>query len=232
MIDLNHWKLYVYCCHLDRLTLTGLSVLGDHLAVATVAVTSVGAIAVYTVALSFTWLIVTLIHIYNGRQGRKVEEIKWNTTPQPNFARRDCSLSNPWLRSFLTVQSFLSDGPEPNWGRARLQPRPLQWGKGSRRGSSLDSLFAVVRHCGAGQHKQTDPFHFGLLHFSRLLCNVWWLRRKDDGQSCWDQEFACCFLVRVPLLLLTPIYVLSHCSLPMQLVCSALSLNPGSQWQV
>lgn len=95
VMELDHFKLYVYCCHLDRLTLTELSVLGDHLAVAAVAVTSIGAIAVYTVALSFTWLIVTLIHIYNGRQGRKVEEIKWNTTPQPKFARRDCSLSNP-----------------------------------------------------------------------------------------------------------------------------------------
>lgn len=171
LLTTGNWMSY--CCHVDRLTLTELSILGDHLAVAAVAVTGIGAIAVYTVALSFTWLIVTLIHIYNGRQGRKVEEIKWNTTPQPNFARRDCSLSKPWLWSFLTVQSFLSDGPKPNWGRVRLQPRPSQWGKGSRRGSSLDCLSAVVRHCGAGQHKQTDPFHFGSLHFSRLLCNVW-----------------------------------------------------------
>lgn len=66
MVALTHWKLYDYCCHLDCLTLTELPVLGDHLAVATVAVTGVGAIVVYTAALPFTWVIVTLIHIYNG----------------------------------------------------------------------------------------------------------------------------------------------------------------------
>lgn len=91
MVALTHWKLYVYCC----LTLTELPVLGDHLAVAAVAVTGVGAIVVYTAALPFTWVIVTLIHIYSGGQRRKVEEIKCNTTSQPYFTSRDCSLSKP-----------------------------------------------------------------------------------------------------------------------------------------
>lgn len=43
--------------------LTKLPVLSDHLAVAAVALTGVGAIAVNTAALSFTWVIVALIHV-------------------------------------------------------------------------------------------------------------------------------------------------------------------------
>lgn len=56
-----------------RLTLTELPVLGDHLAVAAVALTGVGAIAVYAAALSFTWVLVTLVHICNGRQRKKIK---------------------------------------------------------------------------------------------------------------------------------------------------------------
>lgn len=56
------------------LTLTELPVLGDHLAVAAEALTGVGSIAVYTVALPSTWVLVTLIHIYNRRQGRQADD--------------------------------------------------------------------------------------------------------------------------------------------------------------
>ncbi len=53
--------------------MTELPVLGDHLAVAAVTLTGVGAIAVYTVALPFTWVLVTLIHIYKWNQIKKVK---------------------------------------------------------------------------------------------------------------------------------------------------------------
>lgn len=102
------------------LTLTELPVLGDHLAVATVALAGVGAIAVYTAALPFTWVLVTLIHIYNQRKesrGSSVE-IECDITSQLHFTSRDCSLSKPCLWGSSTVQTFLSDGPEPSQCRA------------------------------------------------------------------------------------------------------------------
>lgn len=49
------------------LTLTELPVLGDHLAVAAVAVAGVGAVAVHALALAFTGVVLTLIHIYKQR---------------------------------------------------------------------------------------------------------------------------------------------------------------------
>lgn len=72
------------------LTLTELPVLGDHLAVAAVALTGVGAIAVYTAALPFTWVLVALIHICNRRQGRRVGEIEFDLTLKFHFTSRDC----------------------------------------------------------------------------------------------------------------------------------------------
>ncbi len=51
--------------------MTELPVLGDHLAIAAVALTGVGAIAVYAAALPFTWVLVTLIHIYRWSQRKK-----------------------------------------------------------------------------------------------------------------------------------------------------------------
>lgn len=56
------------------LTLTELPVLGDHLAVAAVAVTGIGAIVVYTAALPFAWVLVTLIHVCNGRRRKTVQK--------------------------------------------------------------------------------------------------------------------------------------------------------------
>lgn len=58
------------------LTLTELPVLSDHLAVAAVALTGIGAIAVNTAALPFTWVILTLIHICKGRQRKKYKTKK------------------------------------------------------------------------------------------------------------------------------------------------------------
>lgn len=55
------------------LTLTELPVLSDHLAVAAVALAGVGTVAVYAAALPFTWVLVTLIHIYNRRQAKDVK---------------------------------------------------------------------------------------------------------------------------------------------------------------
>lgn len=55
------------------LTLTELPILGDHLAVATVALAGVGAIVVYAAPLPFTWVLVTLIHICDERQRKKVK---------------------------------------------------------------------------------------------------------------------------------------------------------------
>lgn len=46
------------------LTLTELPVLGDHLAVAAVALAGVGAVAVHALALPFTGVVLALIHIY------------------------------------------------------------------------------------------------------------------------------------------------------------------------
>lgn len=105
-----------------RLTLTELPVLGDHLAVAAVALAGVGAIAVYTAALPFTWVLVTLIHIYNRRKESKGRgstiEIECDITLQLHFTSRDCSISKPCLWGSSTAQTFLSDGPEPSRCRA------------------------------------------------------------------------------------------------------------------
>ena len=71
--------------------MTELPVLGDHLTVAAVALTAVGAIAVYTAALPFTWVTVTLIHIYKKREKVMVEhrttgkEIKSSSALQHYF---------------------------------------------------------------------------------------------------------------------------------------------------
>ena len=62
--------------------MTELPVLGDHLAVTTVALTGIGAIVVHTVAFPFTWVLVTLIHICNGRQRKKVKTEKVKTRDQ------------------------------------------------------------------------------------------------------------------------------------------------------
>lgn len=74
MVAFIHWKHYVSCCHFGLcLTLTELPVLGDHLAVAAVALTGIGAVAVYTAALPFTRVLVTLVHICDGRRRKKVK---------------------------------------------------------------------------------------------------------------------------------------------------------------
>jgi len=83
--------------------LTELPVLSDHLAVATVAVTGIGSIAVNTAALPFTWLLVTLIHICNRRQRKKVKtkhregeyKTSCNITLLFLFFGRDCTLFMP-----------------------------------------------------------------------------------------------------------------------------------------
>lgn len=51
---------------LSALTLTELPILGDYLAVAAEALTTVGAVAVCTTAFSVTWITLTFIHIYRG----------------------------------------------------------------------------------------------------------------------------------------------------------------------
>lgn len=55
------------------LTLTELAVLGDHLAVAAVALTGIGAIAVHAAALPFARVAVTFIHVCVGRRGKIIE---------------------------------------------------------------------------------------------------------------------------------------------------------------
>jgi len=62
-----------------RLTLTELPVLGDHLAVAAVALTGIGAVAVYTAALLFTRVLVAFVHICDGRQGCRLKRQETET---------------------------------------------------------------------------------------------------------------------------------------------------------
>lgn len=77
MVAFIHWKHYISCCHLSLcLTLTELPVLGDHLAVATVALTGVGAVAVHAAAPPFTGVLVTLVYIYEGGQRKDVKTEK------------------------------------------------------------------------------------------------------------------------------------------------------------
>lgn len=60
------WKGDMSYGKLNCLTLTEFPVLGDHLAIASVALTRVGTIAVYAATLSFTRVLFTLVHIYQG----------------------------------------------------------------------------------------------------------------------------------------------------------------------
>lgn len=94
-------------------------------------------------------------------------------------------------------------GPWPSGGWA--EPRPSPWGKRTlQRGSFLDGYCAVVKHHGTSQHKQTDLFHFMMLG-------------ADISLRGWTK-------------LVCPLFYCFYA--PMQLVCSALSLNPGSHRQV
>lgn len=74
--------------------MTELPVLGDHLAVAAVAVAGIGAIVVYTAALAFARVLVTLIHIWETEKD-STEETECNVILQIHFTSGDCSLSKP-----------------------------------------------------------------------------------------------------------------------------------------
>lgn len=109
------------------------------------------------------------------------------------------------IPALFTLQSpnFGSNQCGPRPSGGDAEPRPPPRGKRTlQRGSFLDGYCAVVRHRGASQHKQMDLFHFMMLAVDISL----------RGRTCATS--------------------FSYCCSPMQLVCSALSLNPGSQWQV
>ena len=111
-----------------RLTLTELPVLGDHLAVAAVALAGVGAVAVYTAALPFAWVLVTLVHICNQRQKKKIkaedregEEKRLNTTVHRSSISpaEIVHLPTPLLHSHSPVM-----GLSPAEAEQKLRPRP------------------------------------------------------------------------------------------------------------
>lgn len=80
-------------CQLERLTLTGLPVLGDHLAVATVALTGVGTVRVDAATLPFARVSVALIHICSRKQKATAEDRRKRDQIQGNTVFQRCLLS-------------------------------------------------------------------------------------------------------------------------------------------